>query len=546
MKVGILTFITCLFFGLFSAFLFMQAQVPQRINYQAVARNASGSPLSNQQISLRIFIRQNNPGGVVQYSEQHNLTTDGMGLFNIFIGNGTPIDNTLSAVTWSDGVDKFLQVLLDPDGTDGPAIFQLMGSQQLVSVPYALYAGETQWVRRNNSNLSIGSSYALTSNNNTAIGISSLVSNTTGSSNVAIGLSTLSANTTGLDNTAIGSGAMVLNNTGFNNTAIGRSALRSNTSGKFNVASGSEAMYENTTGENNVAVGYRTLEKNTIGTNNTAIGTEAAFLSTAVNNITAVGYRSLYSNTSGLDATAIGFEALHSNTIGNYNTALGNTALRNNTSGSNNTAIGYEALQLNISGNANTAIGYNALRSNTTGSYNQAIGNSAMFSNTSGGDNVAIGWFALYNNTTGSDNVAIGDNCVQMGNTHNECTFVGADITISTNRTNVTALGADITNAQCTGNNQVLLGNTAIAQIRAQVTGITAYSDARFKTDVSDNMPGISFINKLKPVTYRQNPEMLHQIWGTPDSVTAKINHSEVKNQKFIGFLAQDVEQAAK
>ncbi len=249
MKVGILTLIICFFCCLLcSTLLQAQGNVPHGINYQAVARNASGSPLSNQQISLRIFIRQNNPGGVVQYSEQHNLTTDGMGLFNIFIGNGTPIDNTLSAVTWSDGVDKFLQVLLDPDGTDGPAIFQLMGSQQLVSVPYAQYAGETQWVRRNNSNLSIGSSYALTSNNNTAIDISSLAANTTGNNNAAYGLSALSANTSGTENTAIGSSTMVFNTTGNNNTAIGVGSLRSNSTGSYNIVGGGNALYENTTG----------------------------------------------------------------------------------------------------------------------------------------------------------------------------------------------------------------------------------------------------------------------------------------------------------
>jgi predicted RNase H-like nuclease (RuvC/YqgF family) len=50
----------------------------------------------------------------------------------------------------------------------------------------------------------------------------------------------------------------------------------------------------------------------------------------------------------------------------------------------------------------------------------------------------------------------------------------------------------------------------------------------------------------LKPVTYQQNPEILHQIWGTPDSIVKQIDHSEIKQKRFIGFLAQDVEKAAK
>lgn len=109
----------------------------------------------------------------------------------------------------------------------------------------------------------------------------------------------------------------------------------------------------------------------------------------------------------------------------------------------------------------------------------------------------------------------------QNGN-HNQSTFIGADINISTDRTNVSVLGYGVANAQCTNNNQVLLGNTGVGQIRAQVTSITAYSDARFKNNVQDNVPGLSFITRLKPVTYNEDPELLHRIWGTPDSVLAK------------------------
>ncbi|MCS7073901.1 MAG: tail fiber domain-containing protein, partial [Bacteroidia bacterium] len=50
----------------------------------------------------------------------------------------------------------------------------------------------------------------------------------------------------------------------------------------------------------------------------------------------------------------------------------------------------------------------------------------------------------------------------------------------------------------------------------------------------------------LKPVSYNTNPEILHKIWGTPDSIARKIDHSEIKQQRFIGLIAQDVEQAMK
>jgi len=92
----------------------------------------------------------------------------------------------------------------------------------------------------------------------------------------------------------------------------------------------------------------------------------------------------------------------------------------------------------------------------------------------------------------------------------------------------------------------VLLGSTAVTQLRAQVTGITAYSDARFKNNVRHDVKGLDFINRLQPVTYNERPEELHKIWGTPDSLLREIDHSEINNTRFIGFLAQDVAQAAK
>jgi len=124
--------------------------------------------------------------------------------------------------------------------------------------------------------------------------------------------------------------------------------------------------------------------------------------------------------------------------------------------------------------------------------------------------------------------------------------FLGASSYLTTSRTNVTLLGMGVADAQCTSNDQILLGNTAITQIRAQITGITAYSDARMKFNVKDDVKGLDFIMKLKPVTYNEDPTVLHKIWGTPDSLLKNIDHSQIKQQRFIGFLAQDVEQAAK
>lgn len=110
--------------------------VPQALNYQAVARDASGAILSNQAIRLKINILQGGAFGPVQYSETHSATTNQFGLFALKVGRGTPVTGTFSAVPWTQA-DQWLQVEMDPNGGNN---FFLMGSSELISVPYALYA----------------------------------------------------------------------------------------------------------------------------------------------------------------------------------------------------------------------------------------------------------------------------------------------------------------------------------------------------------------------------------------------------------------------
>jgi hypothetical protein len=115
------------------------AQSPNAIPYQGVARNASGDVLSTQAITLRISLRDGTAAGIIVYQETHNATTTALGLFNVNIGTGTPSVGTLSAVNWGNGA-KFIQVELDPTGG---TTYTDMGTSQLMSVPYALFAGKS-------------------------------------------------------------------------------------------------------------------------------------------------------------------------------------------------------------------------------------------------------------------------------------------------------------------------------------------------------------------------------------------------------------------
>jgi hypothetical protein len=123
-------------FLLFS--LLTGAQVPEQINYQGVARNVVGNVLPNKSISVRLSVKDGQPGGTTVYSETRSVTTNNFGLFTIAIGSSgaTAVTGSLGTVDWKGG-SKFLQVEIDPAGG---STFINLGASQLLAVPYSLYA----------------------------------------------------------------------------------------------------------------------------------------------------------------------------------------------------------------------------------------------------------------------------------------------------------------------------------------------------------------------------------------------------------------------
>lgn len=113
------------------------AQVPQKINYQAVARNAAGAVLGNTNVSARFTVHDASAGGTIVYQEtKAGLATNPFGLFTHAIGTGTVVSGTFAGINWGSG-EKYLQVEVDPaNGTS----YSINGTSQLLSVPYALYA----------------------------------------------------------------------------------------------------------------------------------------------------------------------------------------------------------------------------------------------------------------------------------------------------------------------------------------------------------------------------------------------------------------------
>jgi Protein of unknown function (DUF1566)/Collagen triple helix repeat (20 copies) len=116
--------------------ILMFAQVPEGVNYQAVVRDASGIIVSNQMVGMKINIRQSSATGLIVYGETHAPTTNQFGLVNIVVGSGAVISGTFSSINWGAG-PYFIEVSVDVTGGTN---YVLMGTQQLMSVPYALYA----------------------------------------------------------------------------------------------------------------------------------------------------------------------------------------------------------------------------------------------------------------------------------------------------------------------------------------------------------------------------------------------------------------------
>ncbi len=108
----------------------LQSQSPQGIPYQAVARNADGSIMTQSPVNLTLTIQDGTFNGPVVYEENHALISNDQGLVSCVVGMGSPVQGSFASIDWGNGA-KFLHVLMN--GVD-------LGTQQLMSVPYALYS----------------------------------------------------------------------------------------------------------------------------------------------------------------------------------------------------------------------------------------------------------------------------------------------------------------------------------------------------------------------------------------------------------------------
>jgi trimeric autotransporter adhesin len=273
----------------------------------------------------------------------------------------------------------------------------------------------------------------------------------------------------------------------------------------LNVSLGMNSLFSNSTGNENTAIGGNALASSVNGFENTAIGSKSMqFLTGTAHYNTAIGAGSMAENPLSVDGnTGVGRWALNKIQTGCCNTAVGEGALSSDVSGASNVAIGSQALNNLINTNGNTAVGVSSLYQNL-GASNTALGNNSLSSNTTGTLNIAIG---------ANSNVS------------------------SNNLTNAIVIGS---NAVVNASNKIRLGNSNITVIEGQVA-YSYPSDGRFKNNIIEDVKGLEFITKLRPVSYHFDTEGFERF--TNNGVSNNIDYSVSKSIKHNGFIAQEVEK---
>ncbi len=502
-------------------------QTPESFKYQAVLRDAGNIILTNQVVGMRISIQEGNIGGTIVYSESFTPTTNAFGLVNLNIGMGTIISGNFITIDWANG-PYFIETAIDATGGTS---YSVMGTSQLMSVPYALYAKTSgngagpqgpqgpQGVPGNDGTIG-PQGPAGNDGINGATGPQGPVGNdgATGATGPQgpIGLTGPAGNdgidgatgpigpqgpigltgpqgpvgnSTSLVDMDLDTKIQVEKNTdediirfdiaGMEKWIMQGSRLESVNSGSSLFIGAGSGANDDLINNFNVGIGDSALYSNTTGIYNTANGDHALYSNTIGRYNTAIGKEALYSNSSGDYNTSSGYYALYANTTADNNTAIGMYALQDNTTGANNTAVGKGALNSNTIANNNTAVGFSALAGNQTGLLNSAFGHTSLLQNTTGSRNSAMGSAALYSNTIGTGNTASGNQALYNNTTGLYNTASGYNsLYQNTTGVNNSAYGSGSLSANTIGNANAAIGNGSLASNSSGARNTASGADA--------------------------------------------------------------------
>ena len=468
----------------FIAFLFLfilnlQAQAPNGFNYQGVALNNAGTPVSSKKISLRISLIESQQLGTTRFQELHNVNTDAYGQFSIIIGNGQALTGKMADVLWNK-YPYYFKVEID---LDGGSAFVFVGTSQLLSVPYALYANNAgaasisvdsvknelatiKLIQRGDSVVLLngrGSVYIPKIDSLSKVvsqlasikaGVIKYVKDSTSKlpAGLAIGYDALK----NFDSVAVnGANIAIGSNAGLNlpkqasatnsneNVLLGNNAGAGLNASAPNVGAVQNVMIGNGSGQNtnklasqNVVIGYDAAKNSsgTIGTkttvfdNNVAIGTRSLQNAKIAQQNISIGAENLKSSQEASRNISIGY-ATAKGLTGDDNVIIGNEAVTDTTStASQNVIIGSGSAQ-KFKGSQSVLIGYqagqNSYLTNPSSTYLfTAIGAYAGQNNLIG-ENTFVGANSGQSNTTGAANTFIGTRAGTKNITGGYNTFLG-------------------------------------------------------------------------------------------------------------------------
>lgn len=245
-------------------------------------------------------------------------------------------------------------------------------------------------------------------------------------------------------------------------------------------------------------------------------------------------------------STFLGEEAGRSLTSGNYSTFIGQYAGKNITNRGDNTAVGAGALGISNSSYRAVAVGFLALQK-SNGSYNVGLGRVAGW-NVDGDSNTLIGDQSGFLLADGTGNTFLGRNAGREILDGSDNIMIGFDSGSTSGNNQVNNSIAIGNNTRVTMDNQVVIGNTSTMEIGGFQDWMN-YSDARIKKNINDNVVGLDFINKLKPVSYtidyHKLAKILHEDIDENNVDKNLVSARSLKSAKIdYGFIAQDVEDS--
>jgi hypothetical protein len=480
------------------------AQAPQKFNYQAVARDASGNILADQSLTVRLAITQDD---VKVWQEEHPVVTNSLGHFSLQVGdpeaiNGTGIAGTFAGIDWSSGV---YEMGIEIDAGNG---FIALGTNELLSVPFALHAANGSKWETGGENIVTALPVEIYTNTNQTEKPLFEVRNDAGNPVFAVfndgvmvyvdegkkgvkggfAVGGYNSNKKGVtqeylrvtpdsvriyvpDNPAVKGvkGGFAVG--GYNN-----SSTKAPSFNFLEVSSTETNIVFDTTNQSKgvkggfAVGGYSSGTKSEISQlmsltpENYLIGQDAGrSLSRGLYN-SFIGYQAGISNTTGSENIFIGRFSGYSNIDAKENTFIGNSSGYNTTSGYGNVYIGNQAGFQSVTGYYNSFVGYQAGYNNTS-FLNTFFGYQAGYNNTAGRNNLSMGYQAGYGHadgSTGNNNVFLGTRTGYSNTSGSSNIFLGNQAGNSNEGgSNNVFMGTSSGQSNIGGNRNVFVGNEA-------------------------------------------------------------------------------------